>query len=68
MRISPALQEYADAWKFSNPASPYTRGFEDVKYFNFYLNPFAPGTVEWHQYNAGCDDAHTARHAERTQH
>ena len=68
MRISPALQEYADAWKFSTPATPYKRGYEDCLYSHIFACPHATGTPEYAAYCRGHEDARTAQHAERTQH
>ena len=67
-RISPALVEYADAWRYELPATPYMRGFDDNRYSHVYVNPYPIGSAEWRQYDNGQADARQASNAERTAH
>ncbi len=37
--------------------SPYRAGFEDCLYAQVYANPYRVGSVRWHQYDRGNEDA-----------
>lgn len=45
--------------------SPYRAGFEDCLYNHCYTNPFAPGSPQWSQYDAGNCDARKAQSERR---
>lgn len=45
------------AWGCCAPATPYQRGFEDVRYSAIYANPYPLRTEAWRQYEAGAQDA-----------
>lgn len=55
------VPEQLETWqRGQEPASPYTRGWEDCRYAAIYANPFAVGTAAWAAYNRGNEDARKA--------
>lgn len=50
-------QDARAAWGCCVRATPYQRGFEDVRYDAIYANPYRVQSAAWRAYERGAQDA-----------